>query len=243
MTFSKPDKKHLPDRAQWELKSFMPGARFVRVYNHTKAVDPSTGVARYRPIDFNSTLVKDKRNVRGRFSARQHHNAIEHYSYLYLGEQALDERVALLECIDVLSLGRHRDDGFRLLDQAAVQDLSFAYIKLRKPITLLDISTEPFAGIYKADLATLGGDNYRATRRWGRYFRRVAPELAGLYYRPVKYGTDRTGGNVVLFAPHMQHGDMIDEDFTTVRLTDREGVARLLALGPEIRLSYIGGVA
>lgn len=243
MKLAKPDLNHVPPSHHWEFKSFMPGARFIRIVDHEKSVDPSTGRPRYSPTDFNPTLVLDKPHVRGRFSARRHRDRSERYSYLYLGELVKDERLALLECIDVLSLGRTENDGYRLLDEASVQNLSFAYITLKRATTLLDISTEPFAGVFKANLDTLGGRNHRMTRRWARYFRKVAPHVDGLYYRPAKYGTDASGGNVVLFAEHEQNGDMIEAEHTTVKLTEKAGVARLVALGKDLRLAYTGGVA
>jgi len=181
-------------------------------------------------VDFNPTLVDDKPRVRGRFSARQSRDPREWYSYLYLGEQKMDERTALLECIDILGLGLTSDGASRALDIGAVSNLSFAYMKLSRNITLLDVTSEPHASVFQAQLETIEGSNYRATRRWGRYFREVAPFVDGICYKPKKYGSDQDGVNIVLFAPHRKNGDMIAGEFHEVPLDSHAGIGRMIYL-------------
>lgn len=211
------------------MRSFKAGDRFVRVYDHTKAFNGS-GVRLYNPTDFNSTLVKDQPRVRGRFSARKHKDPTEWFSYLYLGELRIDERTALLECVDVLSLARSLDNAHRVLDISSVAHLSLVYASLRRSITLLDITSQPKADVFQAELAVLQGDNHRLTRRWARYFRQVAPYVDGLCYTPKKYGSAEDGANVVLFGPHGGHGDMMDDRFVEAPLSSPAGIGRLLSL-------------
>jgi len=228
---------HSPPPSAWEIKSFQAGEYFVRIYDHEKATDKATGARLYRPIDFNSTLLDDSPDTRGRYSARKTRNKSEYYSYLYVGEQQVDERAALLECIDVLSLGRSADNATRMVDLASLASLSFVYARLRRPVTLLDISSEPNASVFLADFAVLQGKNYRLTRRWARYFRATAPYLDGLYYSPVRYGSCQFGGNIVLFGPHGDNPDILSSEYTEFTLDSPAGRGRLLALSRAVKIS------
>jgi hypothetical protein len=184
----------------------------------------------YLPIDFNPVLVEDKPHIRGRFSARNHKDTSEWYSYLYLGEHRVDERTTLLECIDTLSLGRSVDGTDRVLDLPSVSHLSFVYVRLRRSITLIDLTNEPNADIFGAQLSVLQGTNHRLTRRWARYLRSVAPQVDGLCYTPKKWGSAEDGTNLVLFCPHGMNGDMLDDEFSEVPLNSGPGIARLIHL-------------
>lgn len=223
------------------LRSFQSDVTFVRIFDHTKSVDSSTGVVRYRPIDFNPTLVRDEPDVRGRFSAREGGDPSERYSYLYVGEQRVDERTALLECVDILGCGRYsKKDKTRIIDLASLSHLSISYMTLRRAVTLLDVSTEPNASKFMAELRYLQGDNHRITRRWGRYFRHVAPGIDGICYTPKQYGSSEHGVNVVFFAEHGQSGDMFRDDFYQISLASRQGYWRLVELAKHTNLFPVG---
>lgn len=225
-----PSASHRPPLEKWPLRSYNAGDQFVRIYDRRKARDPVTGKVLYKPVDFNPTLVKDRPEVRGRFSARDSKDPAEWYSYLYLGENRVDERTALLECIDTLSLGRTADGCARLLDVSTVGHLSFAYARLRRSVTLVDLTTEPSANVFKAQLSVIQGSNHRVTRQWARYLRGLAPELDGICYTPKRYGSAEDGANLVFFAPHRRNGDMLEEDCAEVEFDSGRGIMRLLYL-------------
>ena len=240
---TKPDERHRPPQVEHPLRSFKPGAQFVRIFDHAKSMGPD-GVELYTPIDFNPTLVDDKPHVRGRFSARKSRDLAEAYSYLYVGEYRKDERTAILECLDILSLGRSSDGATRILEMSHVEHLSFAYLTLCRPITLLDLTTAPNLDVFKAEMAVIQGNNYRRTRRWGRYFRRLSsPYADGLCYTPRCYASTEGGCNVVLFTEHLHNGDMFSPDFRVVRMSSREGLGRLLATKDATKISPMTSVA
>lgn len=231
-TTDRPDLSHSVPGTDVPLRSFRAGAHFARIYDRTKSIDPASGSRSYLPLDFNSKLIPDKKRKRGRFSACLGTEPSERYSYLYLGEERHDERTVLLECIDLLHLGRtdHERGIDRLLDVDSVGHLSFVYASLKRPITLLDITTSPYADRFKARLEILQGDDHQLTREWGRYFRGVADFVDGFCYTPKKYGSAEYGANVVLFADYECNGTMLHDEYSEFALNSREGIARLTAL-------------
>jgi hypothetical protein len=233
MRMKKPKTKHRPIVRPSLLKTMRQGDGVVRIFDVRKAEHGG-----YGPFDFNPKLVEDKPDVRGRYSARASKKSSEHYSYLYVGQNVMDERVALLECIDILSLGRTDDGAARLIDMGSIANLAFAYTTFARNVTLLDISTMPNADVFLADFDVLRGVNHRLTRRWARYFREIAPGIDGLYYMPARYSSTEYGGNCVLFAPHGSNGDHLSTTCTIARF-DGHGVWRLRALQEVTNLAFV----
>lgn len=233
-TAHRPRKSHRPAAQSLPLRTIRQGAGVVRIFDAEKAA-----AGGYAPFDFNPTLVEDRPEIRGRYSARKTKSPSEWYSYLYVGENVADERVAILECIDLLSLGRSSDRVKRLIDVGSISNLAFAYTTIARNVTLLDISTMPNADIFLADFEVLQGSNYRLTRRWGRYFRSVAQGIDGLYYMPVRYRSTEYGGNIVLFSPHGTHGDQLSRDAKTALFSEDAGLWRLRALEEYINLTFV----
>lgn len=219
-----PDLMHRPGRGDMRLKVIKPGSQVLRIFDAKKAT-----ALGYKPFDFNPTVLKDYPSERGRYSSARQRPREEWYSYLYVAEHTTDERVALLECIDILGLSRF-PNGRRHIDLKMLQHLAFAYTQSARPLTLLDISSRPKVDVFKASFEVLQGHNYQLTRRWGRYFRSLNPDLDGFYYCPIRYGNTECGGNMVLFAPHNMQGDQLLTNGTVVPFDSPGGRARLVAL-------------
>ncbi len=129
------------------LRTFRSGSQFVRVFDIVKAE-----LHGYSGCDFNPTRVQDEPDVRGRFSARMIDDdadlVVESYSYLYLGEQKVDERTAFLECIDLLSLPISPRNGMFEVSHSLLRDLGFAYAELQRNATLVDVNIIHIYNIY-----------------------------------------------------------------------------------------------
>lgn len=214
-----------PDLDDLDLLKTVPrGQELVRIFDHEKAA------GKYGAFSYNPCLVPDLPENRGRYSARKSRRRSEWYSYLYVAENLIDESVALMECVNILGLGRETNGSRRLVDIAALANLSFAYATTDRPLTLLDVSSRAQADKLFADFSVLTGVDHRLTRAWARYFRSLAPWIDGLYYSPSQFGSIARGANFVLFAPHRADGDHISPIQRTVQFTDIAGRARLRSL-------------
>jgi hypothetical protein len=196
------------------------GAKLVRIYDHEDAAKNG-----FTFTDFNPTMVKDRRWVRGRFSSTRR----KPFSYLYLGQNEVDERIAILEYLDYKDMQRDgSNEARRRIRRAQVAHLSFAYFEVVNQIPLVDITNRPDARRLKANLDVLEGKNHKLTREWARYIRKVVPTNQGLLYRPNRYGSTAEGFAVVLFAPHFQSSSSIQPVGLPIPLADPAGRDRLL---------------
>lgn len=226
---SKPDLKYRPSRQLLPTRTMHAGSQVIRIFDREKAL-----TAGYNALTFNPHLVEDLPTMPGRYSARRSGLTCDRYSYLYLAEHLLDERVAFLECVNILALSRI-DSGERILDYSMIKNLAFAYATCTRNLTLLDISNRPNADFFKANFEDLQGVDYHLTRRWGRYFKRLAPDIDGFYYCPVKFGNSSCGGNIILFAPHGSDGDHVQLS-SIVPFDSQAGLARLLSLARSMNM-------
>lgn len=219
---SVPDYRHSPGGDLVNFKILAEGSLVVRIFDANKAREGG-----YSAFDFNPTILEDRPDQRGRYSACSAKFRKDVYSYLYVGEVLTDERAAFLECIDVLSLGRDEGGVRRRLRMRALNPYAFAYSRCARDLILLDISNRPYADVFKAPWEVLQGKNHRLTRRWARYFRSKCKNIDGLYYCPVRYGNTEAGGNVVLFAEHGTNGDQLTKDSEIISMRSSLGRQKL----------------
>lgn len=223
-----PNESHTldPDDKLEVIRTFPAGSKFVRIYNEVKASGASPP---YSAADFNPTLLVDKKSVRGRFSAIRDCDPSEHYSYLYIGDNHIDERCALLEAVDVVKATPVSGRKARILNLSEPDfgELSFAYFESTREIEAIDLTNEPAAYAFRAQLEHIQGKDYRIPRAWARYLRRQVPDADGIAYNPLRYGSTEQGPNLVLFAPHKSNGDMVRIEKPEVSFASREGYNRL----------------
>lgn len=228
-----PKFKYLPTKKKVNYKTLPRGSALVRIFDIAKS-----RINGYKAFDYNPTLVEDRRDVRGRYSACKTKFHPDAYSYLYVGEQLTDERVVLLECIDIISLRRDERDCRRRVPRKLLKNLAFAYVRCSRDLNLLNISTRPLADAFRAPWDVLQGRDHSLTRQWARYFRSICPEIDGLYYCPIPYGTSADGGNVILFAKHGENGDHLDEEVNIVPFSSLDGINKLKQLEQHTNMRF-----
>lgn len=233
----KPDWSHRPDIEDL-IVSLPRGTQLVRIFDADKAA------GRYEPFDYNPVLIEhDLPTTRGRYSARQPKRKKEQtYSYLYVAEHKKDELSALMECIFLLGYGRIAGSSRRMVSLTSISQFAFAYATSSVPLTLIDVSSAIAADRLKADFSVLQGFDYRETRAWGRYIRSLSPDVDGIYYQPVQYGSMDRGANILLFGPPGGNGGHISPYQEISRFRER-GRARLKALQRDANVFFSDMIA
>lgn len=223
-TARKPDWSHRPNIEDL-IVSIPRGTQLVRIFDADKAA------GRYGAFDYNPLLIEhDHPTTRGRYSARRPRRKKEQvYSYLYVAEHRVDELPALMECIFLLGYGRKPGSSRRMVSITSISQFAFAYATCSVPLTLIDVSSAIAADRIKADFSVLQGFDYRETRAWGRYIRSLSPDVDGIYYQPVQYGSMDRGANILLFGPPNGDGGHISPSQEISSFRGR-GRARLTAL-------------
>lgn len=149
------------------------GSELTRIYK------PST---RYKPHDFNYSIVEDRKTSRGRFSPTKGHT----YGVLYVGAGPTGFRAALWEALEFYEL-EETASGLRL-PEMLYRDRSVSFFETTRPMYIVNLRSQPDASHFRAKIAAIQGDDQRKARAWGHYVRRVVARCQGIRYRSHRDG-------------------------------------------------------